>query len=129
MKCDTSWKSSAKFLNTWQLKLMDLEEIRYETIIPDSQKRQWLESALAVDKDMTAAISNAQNNKIMVQIYLEQYMPGGYEHMVKRDDLPFDKYFAFLLDHAKRVDETSECHTPRRNVVGTTVPKRGRTAQ
>jgi len=39
MKCDTNWKSCVKFLNTWQLKLMDLEEIRTDTIIPDSQKR------------------------------------------------------------------------------------------
>jgi hypothetical protein len=42
MRCDSEWKSSVKFLNTWSLKMMDLEEIRGDVVIPDSQKKQWL---------------------------------------------------------------------------------------
>jgi len=85
---------------------MDLEEIRDNYNIPDSQKRMWLETALSPNKDMTTAITNSQNNQVMVQIYLDQYIPAGSSRPERIDDLPFDKYFVFLLDHAKRIDET-----------------------
>jgi len=111
LKCDPNWKSCVKFLNTWQLKLMDLEEIRDYISIPDSQKRLWLESALAPNKDMTTAITNSQNNQVMVQIYMDQFIPAGSAYPPKLNDLPFDKYFSFLLDHAKRIDETKNLNT------------------
>jgi hypothetical protein len=127
LRCDSQWKSCEKFMNTLYLELMDLEEIRDHLTIPDSQKRLWLITALAPNREMTNAISNSQNNRVMVQIYMDQFIPAGSSRPKDFDDLPFDKYFAFLLDHAKRIDETKSLNTKASRIVNkadaTTKPK------
>jgi len=59
-----------------------------------------------------------------VRIYLDQFIPAGSARPTSVDDPSFDKYFAFLLDHAKRVDESKNINskTTRDVSMGETTP-------
>ena len=53
--------------------------MRDQLTILDSQQQMWRDTALAPNREMTTAISNSQNNKVMVQIYLDQHIPAGLD--------------------------------------------------
>ena len=115
MRCDVSWKSVVKFMGTWRLKLLDLEQIRDEMIIPDALKRQWLGAALLPNREMASAVAQAKRAKIMIRTYVDKHIaltsPSGSARSSDADDFSFDDYFDFLLDTAKQMDENSNLAT------------------
>lgn len=106
---DKHRKGCEFFLNTWHLKVQDLDAIR-TTVVPDPQKRIWLTSALQTHPQMSAAITQAST--------MEHTMAGLQNTALTMLDFP--QFFELCLTAAKHVDKNLQVvNKQKRNVHST----------
>ena len=91
---DKHRKGCEFFLNTWHLKIQELDTIR-STIVPGPQKRIWLTSALQTHPQMSTAITQANT--------MEHTMAGINKSVLTQLDFP--EFFDLCLTTAKHVDK------------------------
>ena len=94
---DKHKKGCENFLNTWHLKVQELDSIR-ETLVPESQKRVWLTSALQTHPQMSSAITHASTM---------EYTMAGLSNSATIT-LSFTKFYELCLTTAKHIDKISQ---------------------
>ena len=92
-KLDDKWnKSLEHFLDMWNHKVMDLEQLK-DTVIYDSTKQQWLTSAIHGHAQLYAGINQSK--------IIEHTMSGLGSTSMK---LSFLNFFEMILSHAQVID-------------------------
>ena len=97
MRLDDKHKKGCEyFLTTWHLKVQELDSIR-ATMVPDSQKKIWLTSALQTHPQMSSAITTAST----MEFTMAGLSTGGVV------TLTFAKFFELCLTTAQHLDKIS----------------------
>ena len=96
-KLTKTWnKNLEAFLDKWQLKLIDLERVM-DTQVPDSEKRQWLTSAVSEHPELHAQITQS---KIM-ECTLTNL------GLARSRDLPWENFYELVLAQAQLLDRNA----------------------
>ena len=96
MKANKSWnKPLTTFLNTWTLRLNDLETV-HDKHFPDSEKREMLIKAIKTHEGLYSGVTVAK--------LVEQTVRA----MTKEPGISFDRFFALVLDNAETIDSTTK---------------------
>jgi hypothetical protein len=103
LRLTSSWnKTMQAFLTMWENKVQDLVMVRAQAP-KDIDRYTWLKSSLSTHPGMQAVISMFESNRGMYSLMKSMRSSDDTSPM----DVPFDHFFAFLMDEATKLDKAS----------------------
>jgi hypothetical protein len=104
MRLNANWnKTIQSYLTMWEHKVQDLVAVR--NIAPrDIDRYTWLKATLSTHSGMANVISMFESNKGMYSLLQTMGAPGS---VATRVDVPFDHFYAYLMDEAVKLDKAN----------------------